>query len=77
MKKIIHYVVLTLLSLMMGFLIITLFKPDLLLPIIDWIKTQIEHIGKWNYLLAFLSALLESLPIIGTILPGQVIMLSV
>lgn len=59
------------------FLIVTLFKPDLLLPIIEWIKSQIEHLGKWNYLLAFVSALAESLPIIGTIIPGQVIMMSV
>ncbi|MCD5375279.1 DedA family protein [Candidatus Gracilibacteria bacterium] len=77
MKKLFHYIILGLLILMIGFLVITLFKPDLLLPIIDWIKGQIESLGKWNYLLAFVSALVESLPIIGTIIPGQVVMLSV
>jgi len=77
MKKIIHYIILGLLSLMMLFLIVTLFKPDILLPIIDWIKLKIEWLWKWNYLLAFISALAESLPIIGTIIPGQVVMLSV
>jgi hypothetical protein len=77
MKKLIHYIILGLLMAMMLFLIVTLFKPDLLLPIIDWIKLQIEWLWKWNYLLAFISALAESLPIIGTIIPGQVIMLSV
>lgn len=65
------------LTLMFAFLIITLFYPDILLPIIEWIKLQIEYLWKWNYLLAFASALAESLPIIGTIIPGQAIMLSV
>ena len=77
MKKIIHYIILWLLSLMMLFLIVTLFKPDLLKPIIEWIKVQVELLWKWNYLIAFVSALAESLPIIGTIIPWQVIMLSV
>jgi len=62
---------------MFAFLIVTLFKPDILLPIIDWIRGQIELLWKWNYLLAFISALAESLPIVGTIIPGQLIMLSV
>jgi membrane protein DedA with SNARE-associated domain len=62
---------------MFGFLIITLFKPDIMIPVVEWIKSQIEFLGKWNYFLAFVSALAESLPIIGTIIPGQVIMLSV
>lgn len=77
MKKLIHYIIIGLLSLMFLFLIVTLFKPSLLEPIIEWIKIQIEGLGKWNYLLAFVSALAESLPIIGTIIPGQVVMLSV
>ena len=77
MKKITHYIIIGLLIIMFAFLIITLFKPGILEPIIEWIKLQIESLGKWNYLLAFVSALAESLPIIGTIIPGQVIMLSV
>lgn len=77
MKKIIHYIILWLLSLMILFLIVTLFNPSLLEPIIEWIKTKIESLWKWNYLLAFISALAESLPIIGTIIPWQIVMLSV
>ncbi len=77
MKKIIHYIILAFLTAMIIFLVVTLFKPDILLPIIDWIKLKIEVLGKWNYLVAFLSALAESLPIIGTIFPGQIVLLSV
>ncbi len=77
LKKLIHYLIVGLLAVMFIVLIISLFNPDFLKPIIDWIKTSIEHLGKWNYLLAFMSALVESLPILGTIFPGQVIMMSV
>jgi len=77
MKKIIHFLILGLLCLMFAFLIITLFNPDILLPVIDWIKAKIELLWKWNLVLAFVSALAESLPIVGTIIPGQLVMLSV
>lgn len=77
MKKIIHSLIVGMLTAMFAFLIITLFYPDILLPLIEWIKIRIESLGEWNYLLAFVSALAESLPIIGTIIPGQTIMLSV
>ena len=62
---------------MFAFIVASTFYPDLLLPIIEWIKVKIEYIGKWNYLLTFLSALAESLPILGTIIPGQIILLSI
>ncbi len=75
--KFVHFFILGLLILMFGFLLLSFFYPDILLPVIEWIKSQIELLGKWNYMLAFLSALAESLPIIGTIIPGQVILLSV
>ncbi|MCH8518700.1 DedA family protein [Candidatus Gracilibacteria bacterium] len=77
MKHIIHTLMIASLFLMFAFIILSLFRPDLLLPMIEWIKVQVESLGKWNYLLAFISALLESLPIVGTIVPGQAILLSV
>lgn len=77
MKKIIHTLILTLLIAMFLFLTISFFYPDILLPVIEWIKIKIEYIWKWNFVLAFLSSLAESLPIIGTIIPGQIILMSV
>lgn len=77
MKKLVHYIIIGMLILMFAFLILTLIKPSILEPIIEWIKVQIEALWKWNYLLAFISSLAESLPIIGSIIPWQVIMLSV
>lgn len=77
LKKIIHSLIIASLVFMFVFITISLFKPSILEWIVDWIKIQIESLGNWNYLLAFISALLESLPIIGTIVPGQVVLMSV
>lgn len=44
---------------------------------IVWIGEVIKSIGNWNYLVAFLSACIESLPIIGTVVPGMNIMILV
>lgn len=77
MKKVIHYIIIALLIVMFLFIAVSLFNPDILLPILDWIKSKVELFWRWNILLAFLSALAESLPIIGTIIPWQVILLSV
>lgn len=44
---------------------------------IVWIGDVIKSIGNWNYLVAFLSACIESLPIIGTAVPGMNIMILV
>lgn len=77
MKHIIHILIIASLILMFAFIILSIFNPDVLLPVIEWIKSQVESLGKWNYILAFASALLESLPIVWTIIPGQAILLSV
>ncbi len=68
----IFFVVLT-----FGIVILTFFQPDLVKSVIAWIGNLIEHIGVWNYLIAFLSACIESLPIIGVVLPGMNIMILV
>jgi len=77
MKQIVHTLIVASLIFMFAFITVSLFKPDILLPIIEWIKSQVESLWKWNYALAFVSALLESLPIVWTIIPWQAILLSV
>lgn len=44
---------------------------------ITWIGELITTLGNWNYLIAFASACAESLPIIGTAIPGMNIMILV
>lgn len=56
---------------------ITLFRPDWIKLAIDWTGKLILTLGDWNYLIAFSSALIESLPIIGSLVPGMNIMVLV
>ena len=76
-KKIIHYLLIFSLVLMFAFIWVSIFNPDILEGVVEWIKVHIESLGKWHYLLAGVAALLESLPIIWTIIPGQVVLMSV
>ncbi len=58
-------------------IIISFVKPEWIKDGVKWIGELIESIGNWNYLVAFLSACIESLPIIGTAVPGMNIMILV
>lgn len=58
-------------------LFISLFRPEWLKIAIEWIGNHIQNLENWNYLIAFLSACIESLPIIGTLVPGMNIMVLV
>ncbi len=58
-------------------LVISLVKPEWIKIAIEWVGNLIETLGNWNYLIAFLSACIESLPIIGTAVPGMNIMILV
>lgn len=65
----------TLLTLIL--IIISFVKPEWIKIGIEWIGELIKTLGSWNYLVAFLSACIESLPIIGTAVPGMNIMILV
>ena len=58
-------------------IIISFVRPEWIKQGIEWIGALIETLGAWNYLIAFLSACIESLPIIGTAVPGMNIMILV
>jgi membrane-associated protein len=58
-------------------LILSFARPDLIKDAIKWIGDLILILGNWNYLIAFASACIESLPIIGTAVPGMNIMILV
>ena len=65
----------TILSLII--LVISFVKPDWIKDGIKWIGELITTLGNWNYFIAFASACIESLPIIGTAVPGMNIMILV
>lgn len=58
-------------------LFIAIFKKEWFELFIEWMKVAIEWLGYWNYLIVFLSALIEAFPVIGIVLPGQNILLIV
>lgn len=68
-------IVFTILSFVL--MIITLVRPDLIKQGIVWIGELIHSLSYWNYFIAFFSACIESLPIIGTAVPGMNIMILV
>lgn len=61
----------------LALIVISFVKPEWMKEWVEWIGKLIEWIGNWNYLIAFLSACIESLPIIGTAVPGMNIMILV
>lgn len=59
----------------LGLILISWFRPEWIDIGIRWIEQLIQSIGSWNYLIAFASACIESLPFIGTAVPGMNIMI--
>jgi membrane protein DedA with SNARE-associated domain len=61
----------------LALVIISFTRPEWIKSGIEWIGGLIRTLGNWNYLIAFLSACIESLPIIGTAIPGMNVMILV
>jgi membrane protein DedA with SNARE-associated domain len=77
MKKILDIFMKTLVVLTIFLAILTLFKPELVKQFIDWIKLWVYKIWNWNYLIVFISSVIESFPVIWVVVPGQNILLIV
>ncbi|MDC0506260.1 DedA family protein [Candidatus Gracilibacteria bacterium] len=75
MKKVLDIVMKTLIALTFGLAIIALVKPSLMKDFIDWIRDIVLALGNWNYLVVFVSSIIESFPVLGVVIPGQNIML--
>jgi len=68
-------IVFTLLTLVL--IIITFARPEWIEWAIEWVGALIISLGNWNYLIAFAAACIESLPFIGTAVPGMNVMILV
>jgi len=55
--------------------LITLIKPELMKGFIDWIREIVLALWNWNYLVVFVSSIIESFPVLWVVIPGQNIML--
>ena len=76
-KKFLDILIKLLIASTIIFWILTLFKPELVKDFIEWIKTIIEGLWYWNYLIIFITSLIESFPVLGVVVPGQNILLIV
>ena len=75
--KIIDYLMKFLIFLTFALAILALVKPELFLDFIKWVETIIKTLGYWNYLIIFLSWLIEWFPVLWVVVPGQNILLIV
>lgn len=57
--------------------LLSLFRPDIMRDIIDWMWVQIKSWWQWNYLILFLVAMIESFPFVGVVVPGMNLMILV
>ena len=80
-KKILKHIVKIIMNLLIVLTIIlwllTLFKPDLIKEAIEWVKILVEWLWNWNYLIVFISSLIESFPVLWVVIPWQNILLIV
>lgn len=72
--KIVNAVLITILILLT---LIAFFKPELIERFLSWLEEIIYLLWNRNYLIAFLTAFLESFPVLWVVLPWQNIMLLV
>lgn len=81
MKKILYritqilnivFVILTL-----ALLVIVLVKKEWVEIALDWIESLIKTLGSWNYLIIFVTSMIESFPFLGVLVPGMNVMILV
>ncbi len=75
--KIIDYLMKFIIFLTIALWIISIVKPELAKELIAWIEKIVNTLWYWNYIIVFLSWLIESFPILGVVVPGQNILLIV
>lgn len=66
-----------LVTLMVGIGLLSLFSPETMRQGIDWMGAQIKSWGEWNYVILLVTAMAESFPFVGAVVPGMNIMILV
>lgn len=57
--------------------LLSLFRPDIMRDVIEWMGIQIKSWWQWNYLILLVVAMGESFPFVGAVLPGMNIIILV
>ncbi len=77
MKKIVDIFMKLLIVITILLAILSLVRPDLIKDFIEWIKSIILTLGNWNYVIIFISWLIETFPVLWVVVPWQNILLVV
>ena len=77
MKKIVDIFMKLLIVITIFLAVLSLIRPDLIKDFIEWIKSIILTLGNWNYLIIFISWLIETFPVLWVVVPWQNILLVV
>ena len=76
-QRVIHILNILLISLSFALALIALFKKEWIELFIEWIKILIDWLWLWNYLIAWISSIIESFPVLWIVVPWQNILLIV
>ncbi len=57
--------------------LLTIFKPELIKDFIEWMREIIYIMWNYNYIIIFITSLIESFPVLWVVVPGQNILLIV
>ncbi len=77
LKHLVDIIMKALIVLSIWIWILALFKPELIKEWLDWVKMVVLWLWNWNYLIVFVSSLIESFPVLWVVVPGQNILLAV
>jgi len=77
LQKVLDIIMKVLIILTIWLWLLWLFYPELIKDFIEWIRSVIVTLWNWNYLILFVTWIIESFPVIWVVVPGQNIMLIV
>lgn len=77
LQKTLDYLMKFLVFLTVSLWILAIFYPELIKDFIEWVKWIVYTIWNWNYVIVFLSSLIEGFPVLWVVIPWQNILLIV
>lgn len=77
LKKIVDIIMKILIVITIWLWVVALFYPSLIKDFIEWIRWIILTMWNWNYIILFITSIIESFPVLWIVVPGQNIILIV
>ena len=77
LKNIVNFIMKVLIILSIGLALMALFYPEIIKNGLEWIKLVVQWLWNWNYLIIFITSIIESFPVLWVVIPWQNILLIV